>query len=159
MRHVRRYDIPYASSFVTVVTFGRQPILLIDEALFLESWKGTPPEAWVLLPDHFHALLPYSGPRLSHLVHSFKITYSRRFRDRYRPGRVWQNRFWDHFIRDSDDLRSHLDYIHFNAVKHGLAADPFGYGHSSIIKYAQEGFYDASWGQTPPVFDDDAFGE
>lgn len=32
---------------------------------------------------------------------------------------IWQRRYWEHLIRDDDDLRRHIDYIHFNPVQHG----------------------------------------
>lgn len=48
---------------------------------------------------------------------------------------VWQRRFWEHAIRDEVDLARHIDYIHANPVKHGLAADPFDWQWSSYRKY------------------------
>ena len=33
-------------------------------------------------------------------------------------GSIWQRRFWEHTIRDDDDFARHIDYIHFNPVKH-----------------------------------------
>jgi REP element-mobilizing transposase RayT len=38
---------------------------------------------------------------------------------------LWQWRFWEHLIRDDDDLARHVEYIHHNPVKHGLVTDPF----------------------------------
>ena len=50
-------------------------------------------------------------------------------------GRVWHNRFWDHIIRDEKDLQRHVDYIHFNPVKHGLVKSPFEWEYSSVSRY------------------------
>ena len=33
--------------------------------------------------------------------------------------KIWQNRYWEDFIRDENDLTKHLDYI-YNPVEHGL---------------------------------------
>ena len=33
---------------------------------------------------------------------------------------IWQRRYWEHMIRDEEDLGRHIDYIHYNPVKHGL---------------------------------------
>lgn len=55
-----------------------------------------------------------------------------------RTGRIWQNRFWDHIIRDEDDLRRHVDYIHFNPVKHGIEKSPFEWKHSSVFQFYPE---------------------
>src|SRR3546814_1710907 len=27
---------------------------------------------------------------------------------------IWQRRYWEHLVRDEDDLQRHVDYIHFN---------------------------------------------
>jgi putative transposase len=142
MRNVRRYDVPFTSCFITVVTHNRRSILLNDPKLFFECSRDLVLDAWVLMPDHFHAIIPLSGADLSRAMHRFKITYSRRFRDARGGGRVWQNRFWDHFIRDSDDLRSCLDYIHYNPEYHEVVNDPYSYPYSSLKKYVEMGFYD-----------------
>ena len=102
--------------------------------------------AWVILPDHFHFVLDIGELSLSEIMHDFKIAYSRRYRDKYGPGKVWQNRFWDHIIRDENDMNKHIDYIHYNPVKHGLVNNPFGYAYSSLSEYAKAGFYAADWG-------------
>jgi putative transposase len=52
-------------------------------------------------------------------------------RDRRGEYDLWQRRYWEHLIRDDDDLARHVDYIHYNPVKHGLVADPFGWRCSS----------------------------
>jgi len=108
--------------------------------MFWESWDRCRLGAWVVLPDHFHAILNVGDGALSDIMHRFKVRYSRRYRDANGSGRVWQNRFWDHMIRDEDDFRSHIDYIHYNPMKHSLVTDPFDYEHSSIHKYAEQGY-------------------
>jgi len=50
---------------------------------------------------------------------------------------VWERRFWEHLIRDTKDLNRHIDYIHFNPVKHGLVDSPFLWKHSSFHKFRQ----------------------
>ena len=32
---------------------------------------------------------------------------------------IWQRRYWEHTIRDEVDFNKHIDYIHYNPVKHG----------------------------------------
>ncbi|MFQ5607865.1 MAG: transposase, partial [Candidatus Zixiibacteriota bacterium] len=61
------------------------------------------------------------------------------------PGRVWRYRFWDHVIRDKEDLHNHLDYVHFNSVKHGIVNDPFDYPHSSLGDYLNRGLDSRGW--------------
>ncbi|MCH8992100.1 MAG: transposase [Acidobacteria bacterium] len=58
---------------------------------------------------------------------------------------VWQRRFWDHVIRDDDDYGRHMDYIHYNPVKHGLVRCPHAWPHSSFAKCVRQGAYAADW--------------
>jgi putative transposase len=59
---------------------------------------------------------------------------------------VWQNRFWDHIIRDQEDMNRHIDYVHYNPVKHGMVTDPSRYDDSSFSAYVREGCYQSDWG-------------
>lgn len=68
---------------------------------------------------------------------------------RERP--VWQRRFWEHLIRDTDDWRRHVDYIHYNPVKHGLCGRPGDWPWSSFGKAVDQGWYAADWGACAPV--------
>ncbi|MCH9031762.1 MAG: transposase [candidate division Zixibacteria bacterium] len=113
--------------------------------IFWNSWPEKRPFAWAILPDHFHAMLNVGESSLSDIIHSFKIRYSRKFRDLYGPGRVWQNRFWDHAIRDQKDFNRHVDYIHINPVKHGLVKSPRYYQESSFNRYFESRHYDINW--------------
>jgi putative transposase len=63
---------------------------------------------------------------------------------------VWQRRFWEHTIRDEDDWRRHVDYIHYNPVKHGLAKRPGDWPWSSFRKAVAKGWYDEAWGACEP---------
>ena len=82
-----------------------------------------------------------------------------KYRDR-RAG-VWQQRYWEHCIRDERDLERHLDYVHFNPVKHGLSECPHGWAYSSFQRWVVRGGYEAGWqcgceGRRPtrPVFEE-----
>ena len=90
MKTLRRYDVRDRLYFITAVTYRREPLLLLDPHLFMRSLGRIEPVAWVLLPDHFHAILDVGQLSISQMVHTFKIRYSRLFRDQFRPGRVWQ---------------------------------------------------------------------
>ena len=58
---------------------------------------------------------------------------------------IWQRRFWEHTIRDDRDYAAHMDYIHFNAVKHGLAASAADWPYSSFRRCVAVGTYPAEW--------------
>ncbi|UCC81251.1 MAG: transposase [Candidatus Zixiibacteriota bacterium] len=159
MKTFRRFDLRNRYYFITVVTYNREKLMLNDIDLFWQCWVDAPPDAWVILPDHFHSIIKIDKISMSEIMHKFKITYSRRYRDKYRKGRVWQNRYWDHIIRNQDDLNRHLDYIHYNPVKHGIVQDPFEYNHSSLTDYYKEGYYDRDWGVKDILEFDGDFGE
>ncbi|MCX6826446.1 MAG: transposase [candidate division Zixibacteria bacterium] len=100
MKSLRRINIRGAKYFITMVTLNREPLLLKNTTIFWNSWRDIRPEVWVILPDHIHIIIEPQDDAISSIIHNFKIRYSRRFRNLYRAGRVWQNRFWDHVIRD-----------------------------------------------------------
>ena len=58
---------------------------------------------------------------------------------------IWQRRFWEHAIRDDEDYARHVEYIHYNPVKHGLAKAPKDWEYSSFHRYVQAGVYDEMW--------------
>jgi putative transposase len=76
-------------------------------------------------------------------VHRGAISASRRQKGEQA---VWQRRFWEHQIRDERDLIQHVEYIHYNPVKHSLAKAPKDWEYSSFHRYVREGFYDKEWG-------------
>jgi putative transposase len=59
---------------------------------------------------------------------------------------IWQRRCWEHLIRDEDDLRRHVEYVHFNPVKHGHAVRALDWPHSSFRRWVERGEYPADWG-------------
>ena len=155
MKTLRRFDLRDRPYFVTVVTYQRQPVLLRNPLFFLASWE-TPPLAWVLLPDHFHAIVDVKERSISQIIHAFKASFRPRFSRAYGPGRIWQHRFWDHIVRDAQDLQRNVDYIHFNVVHHYLSADPMCWEWSSCGDFLQRGWCHGVDGE---LFDNGEFGE
>lgn len=58
---------------------------------------------------------------------------------------LWQRRFWEHLIRDENDFARHIDYIHYNPVKHALVERAVDWPHSSIHRYIRDGIVSADW--------------
>jgi putative transposase len=113
-------------------------------------------DAIVVLPDHLHCLwtLPehdadYSvrwrliKSRFSHSIP--RGEYISPSRSRRAERGFWQRRYWEHLIRDGRDLERHLDYIHYNPVKHGHAMAPKDWPHSSFRKFVAAGVYEPDW--------------
>lgn len=91
-----------------------------------------------------------------------------RARRKHRERGIWQKRFWEHTIRDEDDLTRHVNYIHYNPVKHDLVKCPHQWPFSSFHRWAKEGYYTEDWlcdckfqSPEPPTFEDikDTVGE
>ena len=105
--------------------------------------------AYVIMPDHFHALIDCNGNDLSKIMAKIKLSFSTYLRNRMgvQSGTIWQRRFWDHIIREQNDMNRHIDYIHYNPVKHGLVDSPLDWAYSSFHEYFREGYYSPDWGR------------
>ena len=118
-------------------------------------------EGIVLLPDHLHAMwtLPSGDKAYSRRWGWIKKEFTTRWLDaggeeqpvsagRACEGRrgVWQPKFWEHTIRDETDFDRHMNYIHFNPVKHGYVTRPIDWPWSSLHRWVQAGVYDPEWG-------------
>jgi putative transposase len=58
---------------------------------------------------------------------------------------LWQRRYWEHTIRDDMDFERHVDYIHFNPVKHGLVTHASDWPYSSFHLYVRSGILPVDW--------------
>ena len=159
MRFVRRIYMPGAYYFFTVVCYQRANILVSQVAVdrlksAIKIVKTKYPfklNAYVVLPNHMHCIwrLPEGDFNFSMRWRLIKYYFSRSLGERHQKN-IWQPRFWDHVIRDQDDWVRHLDYIHYNPVKHGLVNKPTDWLHSSFHDYVTRGFYDVDWGVNEP---------
>ena len=116
-------------------------------------------EALVVLPDHLHSIwtLPPGDADYSHRWRLIKAQFSR---DLLLAGapihqsakgeyNVWQRRFWEHTVRDEADLLAHVDYIHYNPVKHGLVTRVSDWPYSSFHRFVRMGWLSADWADDP----------
>lgn len=116
--------------------------------------------AWVVLPEHMHWIwtLPPGDSDFPTRWRRIKTDFSKslpalehRSRTRVRRGErgIWQRRYWEHQIRDDIDLERHVDYIHYNPVKHGWVDTPRNWHWSSFRRWVERGHYPLDWGTTP----------
>ncbi len=167
MTNIRRYFRPGHLYFLTHVTYNRMPILVKEAKALWDSIKRVRSEypfiikAWVILPDHFHILLHPLESNISAAMRRVKLGFSHQYRiKRSIPGGLlWQNRFGDHQIRDEDDPRRQVDYIHYNPVKHGLVDSPKEYQWSSFNEYLGRGYYVEDWGKQKALKFEGEYGE
>ena len=114
-------------------------------------------DAWVVLPEHMHAVwtLPEGDADFSRRWQAIKMGFSKGIdpgealsvsrRVRGERG-VWQRRFWEHRIADERDYAAHVDYVHFNPVKHGLVASADAWPYSTFHRAVARGRHPRSWG-------------
>jgi REP element-mobilizing transposase RayT len=93
--------------------------------------------AWVLLPDHWHAILfPRHPLTISEVMESIKVSSTRRINHgRGARGLLWQPRFFDRAVRTVNEYHEKVRYIHENPVKAGLASRPEDWAWSSVHDY------------------------
>jgi putative transposase len=182
MPHYRRAKSPGASYFFTIVTYQRRPILTVPESRFalrkaIEDVRELHPfkiDAWVLLPDHLHCVwtLPENDLDFSKRWGMIKADFTKQVKPvfhndklineskrKHREASIWQRRFWEHQIRDEHDYNTHINYIHYNPVKHGLVARVKEWPYSTFHRYIKEGLYPDNWGDGGVVDVEDDFGE
>jgi len=177
MPNYRRSFQPGGTFFFTVVTFDRQPVLCTDRARpvlrraiheYRERWTFDV-DGFILMPDHLHSMwtLPEDdadySKRWAWIKRRFTSLWLADGGDESTPldGQVhqrrrgvWQPGFWEHTIRDEVDRNSHLDYMHYNPVKHGYCACPHDWAYSSFHRHVTLRNYERNWqcrcdGRTP----------
>ena len=172
MSRYRRSPTRGATFFFTVATYRRRPLLTdarvrsaLREAI-AEVRNSLPFEidAWVLLPDHLHAIwtLPENDvdygkrwglikARVSRECRDFADVEASRSHSRIKRREIdfWQRRFWEHQIRDDRDFERHVDYIHHNPIKHGLVERVTEWPYSTFHRYVDSGIYPDDWAIDP----------
>ncbi|NNL06205.1 MAG: transposase [Gammaproteobacteria bacterium] len=168
MPNYRRAQANGGTYFFTVVTYRRRPVFNRPECInFLresitEVRRKHPfnIDAWVLLPDHMHCIwtLPDEDRDFSRRWGLLKSGFSKRAKDlvsvetnsasrtKHREATVWQRRFWEHQIRDEEDFNNHIDYIHYNPIKHGFVKRVQDWPFSTFHRYVIKGIYPVNWG-------------
>lgn len=132
----------------------------------------------VILPDHIHLLLrPENIKEYPKIIRAIKYNFSEKFNDGgmaippyenkkhsskklddggiaippYAKKQIWQHRYWEHTIKSDEDLYKHLDYIHYNPVKHGHVKNVKDWEYSSFFKFVEIKNYDLDWGTTEDI--------
>jgi putative transposase len=162
-RYIRSF-VPGGVFFFTVALLDRRRQLLVEKIDTLrevvQAARRRRPftiEAIVILPDHLHCIwtLPPGEADFSSRWHDIKARFAAKIPKeerlstrRLQKGErgIWQRRFWEHVIRDEDDYARHVEYIHYNPVKHGLVARVADWPYSSFYLYVDRDIYPLDWG-------------
>jgi len=162
MVNYRRNFVPGGTFFFTVTLADRSSKVLVEHVDLLRNAlraarreRPFAIDAIVILPEHLHAIftLPpedfdFSG-RWRRIKGHFSTALIAASTDlKRRPNGnlgLWQRRFWEHTIRDEGDFARHVDYIHFNPVKHALVQRVRDWPYSSFHRYVREGILPDDW--------------
>jgi putative transposase len=176
MSKYRRVKIDGGVFFFTLTLADRSSDLLVRQVdrlrrIYMSVQTRYPFEtvAICILPDHLHAiwLLPLGDCDYPTRWSVFKAGFSRGLGEAAvrtaskiakRERGLWQRRYWEHAIRDDADLERHVDYIHFNPVKHGHVSQVRDWPFSSFHRYVARGILPADWGGNTSAFPGE-FGE
>jgi putative transposase len=171
----RRALIPGGRYFFTLVTQRRRPIF-VDEVpveklrqALRQVMRKRPffINAAVILPDHLHCIwtLPPDDADFSTRWRLIKTWFTKHYENKdqiendvftVKPSEptIWQHRYWEHVLRNEWDFEQHVDYIHYNPVKHGYVNKPADWKYSSFHHYVKQGMIPHQWGESDISFPD-----
>ncbi len=176
MVQYRRSQTPGGTYFFTVNLRDRisgQLVTHVDHLrqAFNDVCQQCPFEiiAAVVLPDHLHMImkLPVDDNDYPGRWRAIKSRFTRALvkdgvdmiRNSKGEYNLWQRRYWEHQIRDEIDLQRHIDYIHFNPVKHGYVKRVVDWPYSSFHRYVKSGVLDENWGGNFMIDEYESYGE
>lgn len=160
----KRLFIKNSLVFITIVTSKRRKILIKNIDILKNALEKTLKNyncklfAICVLEDHLHMILkPYDIEDYPKIIQQIKSYFSKNIDKKLlanysltlgnikrKECDVWQHKYWEHTIRDENDLLKHLDYIHFNSVKH-YNINPSDWKYSSFNKFVKKGLYEKNW--------------
>jgi putative transposase len=164
MSNYRRHRVPGGTYFFTVNLLERKSTMLTEyiaelrEAVrLIREQRPFHIDGWVVLPDHLHAIwtLPLGDVGYPERWREIKKAFSKtipktEYRSQTRINRhergIWQRRYWEHTIRNEEDYAAHMDYLHYNPVKHGWVQSVQEWPYSSFHRLVQKGVYPPDWG-------------
>ena len=165
--YIRVFD-PNRYYFMTIITGCRRKILIQNVDILREAFKKSKNIynyqlfAIVILPEHIHMLIkPKVVKEYPEIISCVKREFTNNLDEmikidikktlsqskiKKRESGVWHRRYYEHTIRNEDDLFFHLNYIHFNPVKHKLVKKVKDWRYSSFFKFVNMKWYDLEWG-------------
>ena len=152
----------YQYIFITIVSHDRKPILIENVETLKDAIKKTHFKynfdivAIAIMPDHLHMIIRVDSINdYPKIIYSMKYYFSKHTNiekinlseSKIKKGEkgIWQRRYWEHTIKNEQDLYRHLDYIHYNPIKHSLVKSLKDYKYSTFEKFVKIGLYDKDW--------------
>ena len=163
MSNYLRYFINNNPIFITMVTYKRMNILINNIELLRKSFEITKKYysfdiiAICVMQNHIHMIISLDITKeLPQIIRTIKQNFTKLIPAEYYPidisesmkkrneKGIWQRRYYDHVIRNENDLCKHIDYIHFNSIRHYNIA-PKDWQFSSFRKFVKNKFYENNW--------------
>jgi putative transposase len=159
----RRVFVPGGTYFFTLTLRDRRHGLLVEHINLLREsmqhvrellpWRT---DAIVILPDHLHLLwtLPENDHNYPQRLRMVKSLFTKKLREAgtwSAQTSPWQARYWEHTIRDDRDFDAHVNYIHFNPVKHGHVKNVCDWPYSSFHRFVRDGVLPVDWASEPTI--------
>lgn len=153
----KRLFIENTYVFLTLVTYKRKKILIENIEILRNSFKECKKKydfdifSIVIIPDYIHMIIkPKNIDEYPKIIGQIKMHFTKNSNIAYevnnsREANIWQRRYWEHTIRDEDDLYRHMDYIHYNPIKHAYVKSAKEWEYSSFDKFVNMGYYEADW--------------
>jgi len=153
----KRIFIGNSYVFITIVTGKRKNILIENIEILRDSFKECKNRynfdifSIVIIPNHIHMIIkPEKINEYPKIIGQIKKNFTQKSGIEYeknnnRESNIWQRRYWEHTIQDENDLYRHLDYIHFNPIKHGYVNCAKDWEYSSFSKFVKMGYYEQNW--------------
>ena len=163
MSNYRRYFINRNPIFITLVTYNRKEMLIDNIKLLREAFEITKKYynfeiiAICIMQNHIHMIVSLNTQNeLPQIIRTIKQNFTKLMPEKYYPKEItesmkkrnekgiWQRRYYDHIIRNENDLWKHIDYIHFNSIKH-YNITPKNWEFSSFNKFVKNNYYEINW--------------
>ncbi len=164
----RRIFIPNSYVHLIIVAYNRQNIFIDNIQLLKDALKNAKQYfnfeiiAICVLPDHIHIIInPQNIREYPKIITSIKYYFSKNYDvgvetptyGYVKKGEkgIFQRRYFEHTICSQEELNNHINYIHYNPVKHGYVRNVKDWEHSSFHKFVKGKFYDINWGSTNDI--------
>ncbi len=164
----KRVFIPNSYVHLIVVAYNRKDIFVKNIELLRNSFKNAKQYynfeilAICVLPEHIHMILnPNNINDYPKIITSIKYYFSKNYDvgvetptygyiNKGEKG-IFQRRYFEHTICSQEELNNHINYIHYNPVKHGYVKSVKDWEYSSFHKFVENNLYDNSWGCTKDI--------
>ena len=149
--------------FITFVTYNRRKILISNIDILRNSFKYAKCKfnfeiiAISIMEEHCHMIISTNNSNdIPQIIRTIKFNFSINIPEDFQCKNlsesaikrgekgIWQRRYYDHIIRNEEDLHKHIDYIHYNSMKH-YQIKPKDWEFSSFNKFVKTGYYNINW--------------